>query len=106
MVIAVAGVCVQLDAAGRSVRVALGSVAPTVVRAPDAEAFAAGAISWDEPDRPLAEPAVAEFARLAAAAATPIDDLRGSAAYRRHAVEVLARRELGVDARGLEGAGC
>ena len=94
MVIAIAGVCVQLDPAGRSVRVALGSVAPTVVRAPEAEAFAAAAISWDEPDRPLSEPAIAEFGRLAAAAATPIDDVRGSAAYRRHAVEVLARREL------------
>jgi len=94
MVIAIAGVCVQLDPAGRSVRVALGSVAPTVVRAPDAEAFAAEAIAWDEPDRPLPEAAAAEFARLAAHAASPIDDVRGSAAYRRHAVEVLARREL------------
>jgi len=76
------------------VRVALGSVAPTVVRAPEAEALAAAAIPWDEPGRPLAAGTVAEFARLVAAAASPIDDVRGSAAYRRHAVEVLARREL------------
>ena len=94
MVIAIAGVCVQLDPAARAVRVALGSVAPTVVRAPEAEAFAAETIAWDEPDRPLAAAAAAEFARLATSAATPIDDVRGSAAYRRHAVEVLARREL------------
>ena len=94
MVIAIAGVCVQLDPAARNVRVALGSVAPTVVRAPEAEAFAAGAVQWGEPDRPLPDGAVAEFARLVAAAATPIDDVRGSAAYRRHAVEVLAAREL------------
>jgi CO/xanthine dehydrogenase FAD-binding subunit len=94
MVIAIAGICVQLDPAGRGVRVALGSVAPTVVRAPDAEAFAAGFIPWDEPDRPLEPADVAEFARLVAAAASPIDDVRGSAAYRRHALEVLARREL------------
>ncbi len=94
MVIAIAGVCVQLDHDGPDVRVALGSVAPTVVRAPDAEAFAAGAVSWDEPDRPLPESVPAEFARLTAAAARPIDDVRGSAAYRRHAVEVLARRQL------------
>ena len=94
MVIAIAGICVQLDPHGRSVRVALGSVAPTVVRAPEAEELAAGAIAWDEPDRPPAESFVAEFARLAAAAASPIDDVRGTAAYRRHVVEVLARREL------------
>jgi CO/xanthine dehydrogenase FAD-binding subunit len=94
MVIAIAGVCVQLDRHSRGVRVALGSVAPTVVRAPDAEAFAANAVPWDEPDRPLPDSVPAEFARLTAAAARPIDDVRGSASYRRHAVEVLARREL------------
>ena len=55
MVIAVASVCLQLDPAGRSVRLALGSVAPTVVRAPEAESFAAAAVAWDEPDRPLPE---------------------------------------------------
>jgi len=94
MVIAIAGVCVQLDPVNRNVRVALGSVAPTVVRAPEAEAFAAQAIAWDEPDRPLPAAPAAEFATLAARAATPIDDVRGTAAYRAHAVEVLARREL------------
>jgi CO/xanthine dehydrogenase FAD-binding subunit len=94
MVIAIAGLCLQLDPAARSVRLALGSVAPTVVRAPEAESFAAGAVAWDEPDRPLPDDAVAEFGRLAAAAAHPIDDVRSSAGYRRHAVEVLARRAL------------
>jgi len=43
MVIAVAGVCLQLDEAGRNVRLALGSVGPTVLRAPRAESFAATA---------------------------------------------------------------
>jgi len=94
MVIAIAGLCLQLDPVARSVRLALGSVAPTVVRAPEAESFAAGAVAWDEPDRPLPDDAIAEFGRLAAAAATPIDDVRSSAEYRRHAVEVLARRAL------------
>ena len=94
MVIAIAGLCLQLDVRAREVRLALGSVAPTVVRAPEAEAFAAGAVPWDEPDRPLADDAVAEFGRHAAAAATPIDDVRGTAAYRRRAVEVLACRAL------------
>ena len=94
MVIAIAGVCLQLDLRAHSVRLALGSVAPTVVRAPDAEAFAADVVPWDEPERQLPEEAVVEFGRLAAVAARPIDDVRGSAAYRRHIVEVLARRAL------------
>jgi CO/xanthine dehydrogenase FAD-binding subunit len=94
MVIAIVGVCVQLDPSARRVRLALGSVAPTVVRAPEAEAFAASAVPWDDPERPLPASAATEFGRLAAAAARPIDDVRGSAAYRRHAVEVLARRML------------
>jgi len=94
MVISIAGLCLQLDPDARAVRLALGSVAPTVVRAPEAESFAAGSIPWDEPDRPLPEGVISEFGRSAAAAARPIDDVRGSAAYRRHAVEVLARRAL------------
>jgi len=94
MVIAIAGLCLQLDEDARAVRLALGSVAPTIVRAPDAEAFAAGAIPWDDPRRELPESAVSEFGRLAAEAARPIDDVRGSAAYRRHVVQVLARRAL------------
>jgi carbon-monoxide dehydrogenase medium subunit len=69
------------------VRLALGSVAPTVVRAPLAERFVQG-LDWSDPAT------LAEFGRLAASEARPIDDLRGSAAYRRRVVEVLARRAL------------
>lgn len=98
MVIAVAGVCLQLDEAGRTVRLALGSVAPTVVRAPAAEAFAAATLAetgaWEDPRAPVPGRALEEFAALAAEAARPIDDVRGSAAYRRHVVAVLARRAL------------
>ena len=94
MVIAIASVALAVDAVSRTVRLALGSVAPTVVRAADAEGFAAGAIDWSDPERPLDRRVVAEFARLAVRAARPIDDLRGSAAYRRLAIEVLARRTL------------
>jgi CO/xanthine dehydrogenase FAD-binding subunit len=86
MVIAVASACLQREENG-GIRLALGSVAPTVVRARRAEAFAEQG----------ADPV--EFGRLAADETQPIDDLRGSAAYRRHAVEVLARRAL---ARALE----
>jgi CO/xanthine dehydrogenase FAD-binding subunit len=98
MVIAVVSLCFALDPQTRTARVALGSVAPTVVRAPEAEAFLAaafeGAGAWDDPAAVLANDAVEGFAERVAAAARPIDDVRGSAAYRRHAVRVLARRAL------------
>jgi len=92
-VIAVAGVCVQLDEAVRRVRVALGSVAPTIVRASDAEIFAAAVIDWDG-GSVLGETSLQRFAELVAASASPIDDLRGSATYRRLVVGALARRLL------------
>jgi len=98
MVISMAGLCLIMDEEGRNVRVALGSVAPTIVRAPEAEAFAAGEIAragaWDDPAATLSEALVAEFGERVAAAARPIDDVRGTAAYRRHACAVLGRRAL------------
>jgi CO/xanthine dehydrogenase FAD-binding subunit len=98
MVISVAGLCLAVDEQGRTVRVALGSVAPTVVRAREAESLAAQAMeaagAWDEPSAPVPGPLFQEFGDLAASAARPIDDVRGTAAYRRHACAVLARRAL------------
>jgi CO/xanthine dehydrogenase FAD-binding subunit len=98
MVIAVAGLCLVLDEQGREVRVALGSAGPTILRAPEAEAFAADAIeaagAWDDPAATVPEQAVTEFGEIVSAAAMPIDDVRGSAAYRRHGCEVMARRAL------------
>ena len=103
MVIAVANLCFGLDPDTRTARVALGSVAPTVIRAPEAEAFLAEALqragAWDEPAAPLAPEDVEGFAERVAAATRPIDDVRGTAAYRRHVVRVLARRAL---ARALD----
>ena len=92
MVIAISGACLAVDEPSRSVRIALGSVAPTIVRAAEAESFAAEAVDWQA--RSVAADAVAEFGRLAAAASSPIDDHRSTAAYRRHSIEVLARRLL------------
>ncbi len=89
MVIAVASVCVQLDEEAHEARIALGSVGPTVLRATPAEQFLAQ-LDWDDLD----ERALRHAADLAAAGVQPIDDVRGSAAYRRHAVEVLVRRAL------------
>ncbi len=66
--------------------ISLGAVAPMVVRAPAAEAFLVG--------RQLDSETVAAAARLAVRAASPIDDVRGSAAYRMSMVETLAARAL------------
>jgi CO/xanthine dehydrogenase FAD-binding subunit len=92
MVIATASACLATDMASQSVRVALGSVAPTIVRCPDAEAFAIARVDWEA--RSVSAADAVEFGRLAAAASRPIDDHRSTAAYRRHAVAVMAQRLL------------
>ena len=65
-------------------------------RAREAEAFVAGELDETGCGRrgPIADAALERFGALVAAAAAPIDDVRGSAAYRRHALGVLARRTL------------
>ena len=79
---------VQLSETGEicSARIALGAVAPTPLRAYRAEQRLAGC----QPDAAL----INEAALLAAAEARPIDDLRASADFRRHLVQVLTRRAL------------
>ena len=47
MVIAIAGACLAVDRPTRSIRLALGSVAPTIVRAAEAEAHASATVDWD-----------------------------------------------------------
>jgi CO/xanthine dehydrogenase FAD-binding subunit len=69
----------------RNVRIALGAVGPTPLRASEAEAALAEDASPD---------GVKRAADLAAAAARPIDDIRASAAYRRAMVAVLTRRGI------------
>lgn len=91
MVISNAGACLAVDDEG-SVRLALGSVGPTIIRCHDAESFAASVV--DHEGRSVTDSDASEFGRLAAAAARPIDDHRSTAEYRRHAVAVLARRLL------------
>jgi len=98
MVIAVASLCLVIDEDRREVRVALGSVGPTILRARTAELEIARALEsagvWDDPAANLPREAIERFQSAVAAAARPIDDVRGSAAYRRHACGVLARRAL------------
>ena len=95
MVIAVASVAAVVDLDHRSVAIGLGSVGPVPLRAADAEAWMAGRLGWHDDGIALDERAdLDQFAALVAAAARPIDDHRGSAAYRRHAVGVMAARCL------------
>lgn len=92
MVIATASACLATDVATATVRLALGSVGPTVIRCPEAEAFASAGADWSA--RSVAPEVAAEFGVMAAAASRPIDDHRSTAAYRRHAIGVMARRLL------------
>ena len=84
-----------LDPARRRVGTGIGSAGPTPLRATEAERFLEGVLdeqgSWDRRTR-VSEAAVTRFGELVASAARPIDDVRGTAAYRRHALSVLARR--------------
>ena len=85
-----AAALLSLDDDGRvsSARIALGSVAPTIRRVPGAEDALVGSI--------LDEARIAQAAELAAQAASPIDDLRAGAEYRRDIVRVLVQRALGA----------
>ncbi|TMD12982.1 MAG: xanthine dehydrogenase family protein subunit M [Chloroflexi bacterium] len=98
MVIAVASLCLVLDEDARQVRAALGSCGPTILRAAAAEDYLTAELrragSWDDPACRLGQPVIDAFAERVADAARPIDDVRGTAAYRRHGLRVLARRAL------------
>ncbi|MBQ0891242.1 FAD binding domain-containing protein [Streptomyces sp. RM72] len=97
MVIAVCAFGLALHPATRTVRTGIGSAAPTPVRATAAEEFLNAALEdggfWEN-GKIVAPSAVKRFADLCSAACDPIDDVRGTASYRRHAVGVMARRTL------------
>jgi len=97
MVIAVAAFGLALHPDRRAVGTGIGSAAPTPRRAVEAEEFLAGELSstglWESrADLPAAT--AGRFGELVAGSASPIDDVRGSARYRLHALSVLARRTL------------
>jgi CO/xanthine dehydrogenase FAD-binding subunit len=97
MVIAVCSFALALDPERRSVGSGIGSAGPTPLRAEAAERFLGDVLAEEglwESRAPLGEAAAARFGELVAGAARPIDDVRGSAAYRVHALGVLARRTL------------
>jgi CO/xanthine dehydrogenase FAD-binding subunit len=94
MVIAIASLALVVDGRRSRVGIALGSSGPTIIRASEAERFAEGLM--DEADwghrRVPSDAALAELGARVAAAARPIDDVRGTAAYRRHVLSVMAQR--------------
>jgi CO/xanthine dehydrogenase FAD-binding subunit len=114
MVIAVAAFSLALHPDRQAVGTGIGSAGPTPRRARQAENFLAAALAeaglWESRAR-LPDDVAAEFAELVAAAADPIDDVRGTAAYRRHCLAVMARRTLSwawqdyQQARPVSGAG-
>jgi CO/xanthine dehydrogenase FAD-binding subunit len=97
MVISVAALGLALHPDRGVVSTAVGSVAPTPRRATEASAFASDALEetglWSSRG-PVPEALVTEFGRRVRDAGSPIDDVRGTAAYRRHALDVMARRAL------------
>ena len=97
MVIAVCSFALALDVGGLRVGTGIGSAGPTPIRAVEAETFIQGVLDeqglWDKRGE-LSESAAVRFGELVATAAKPIDDVRGTAAYRRRALSVLARRCL------------
>ncbi|MFI1884550.1 FAD binding domain-containing protein [Streptomyces jumonjinensis] len=97
MVIAVCAFALALHPHSRTVRTGIGSAAPTPLRAGTAEDFLNAALDEEglwESRRALTPSIARQFAQLAAASCNPIDDVRGTAEYRRHAVAVMARRTL------------
>lgn len=88
MVISIAGACLVIDEHRRVSRLALGSVGPTILRCPDAELLITDLV-LNQSNDPSRLDAIVDAVR---SEARPIDDHRATAAYRRHAVGVLARR--------------
>ena len=97
MVIAVSSFAIALHPEHGRVGTGIGSAAPTPRPAPAAEEFLGAELAerglWNSRG-PLPEAAARRFGDLVAQAAAPIDDVRGSAAYRRHSLAVMARRTL------------
>ena len=97
MVIAVCSLALSLWPGRGAVAACIGSAGPTPIRCGEAERFIAGVL--DEHDlwsrrAPIPDTAAAEFGTLVERAARPIDDVRGTARYRHHALGVLGRRTL------------
>ena len=97
MVIAVCAFGFALHPGSGTVGTGIGSAAPTPRRAARAEEYLAGVLAerglWESGDL-LGTEVIQTFGELVKAAAAPIDDVRGTAEYRRHSLAVMARRTL------------
>jgi CO/xanthine dehydrogenase FAD-binding subunit len=93
MVISVASACLVADHENADVRIALGSVGPTIIRCRDAEAWLKSTLDLSTREA-ISLDVANEFGRRAAEESSPIDDHRSTAQYRRHAISVLASRLL------------
>jgi CO/xanthine dehydrogenase FAD-binding subunit len=98
MVIAVCSLALSVDVSRHTIGTGIGSAGPRPLTALDAELFLADEMDWDR--LTVRADAAEQFGRLVARAASPIDDVRGTAAYRRHALSVLAVRTLSWMCRG------
>ncbi len=99
MDIAVAGVAssVQLDSSGHTFeasRIALASVGPTPILC----GYEPGSSGYDDPlaGKSVSEDSIAAAGKLARGSASPINDMRGTIEQRRHLVDVLTRRTIGL----------
>jgi CO/xanthine dehydrogenase FAD-binding subunit len=93
MVISVASACLVADHENADVRIALGSVGPTIIRCRAAEAWLKSTLDLSTREA-ISLDVANEFGRRAAEESSPIDDHRSTAQYRRHAISVLASRLL------------
>jgi CO/xanthine dehydrogenase FAD-binding subunit len=97
MVIAVCSLALSIWPGRQGVAACIGSAGPMPIRPTEAERFIAEVLEehdlWSN-RAPIPDAALASFGELVGSAARPIDDVRGTAAYRQHALGVLARRTL------------
>ena len=93
MVISVVSLALVTDYLGRKLRVGVGSVSPVPFRATEAEEFISQEFDWEK-NSSLSAKVINKFSDMVADSTKPIDDHRGTADYRKHAVGILAKRAL------------
>lgn len=97
MVIAVCSLALSIWPGRQAVTACIGSAGPTPIRCSEAESFIDAVLHehdlWSKRTA-IPETVLTNFSHLVERAATPIDDVRGTARYRHHALGVLARRTL------------
>ncbi|MCW2926357.1 MAG: molybdopterin dehydrogenase FAD-binding protein [Thermoleophilia bacterium] len=97
MVISIASFGLAFDLDARTVGTGIGSAGPVILDAPEAHAYVGETFMTEglwESAGPLPDGTAKRFGELVGEAASPIDDVRGTARYRRHALSVVAARSL------------